>query len=175
MFEVVEKLEIALRFQEISEDVETLVDYEEMCKTASPSQHCGSQYQLKKLLSNGILINNEKTKQEVRSSFIELGLKMSSANDHAADELVEELNRVCAENKKFTEMFTVMCENYNALQSHMADYMSNNPAPSDSTTNNSTRRKPENPMNQIIEIGNSESSSRDEDSCKKPRQELLEL
>ncbi|KAI3778222.1 hypothetical protein L2E82_07346 [Cichorium intybus] len=60
-------------------------------------------------------------KQEVQSSFIELGLKMSSANDQAAGELVEELNRVSAENKKFTEMLTVMCENYNALQSHLAD------------------------------------------------------
>ncbi|KAI3710867.1 hypothetical protein L2E82_40662 [Cichorium intybus] len=128
-------------------------------------------------------------KQEVQSNFIELRLKMSSANDHvytiftsgffhkfniricAAGELVEELNRVSAENKKFTEMLTVMCENYNALQSHLADYMSKNPAPSDSTTNNSKRRKPENPVSQIIEIGNSESSSSDEDSCKKPRQE----
>ncbi|KAI3721353.1 hypothetical protein L2E82_32362 [Cichorium intybus] len=60
-------------------------------------------------------------KQEVQSSFIELGLKMSSANDQAAGELVEELNRVY--------------------------------------------------VHQIIERGNSESSSSDEDSCKKPRQE----
>ncbi|KAI3521158.1 hypothetical protein L1887_10619 [Cichorium endivia] len=111
-------------------------------------------------------------KQEVRSSFIELGLKMPSANDQAAGELVEELNRVSAENKKLTEMLTVMCENYNALQNHLADYMSKNPAPSDSTTNNNSRkRKPENLVNQIIERGNSESSSSDEDSCKKPRQE----
>ncbi|KAI3766165.1 hypothetical protein L2E82_16216 [Cichorium intybus] len=111
-------------------------------------------------------------KQEVRSSFIELGLNMSSANDQAAGELVEELNRVSAENKKLTEMLTVMCENYNALQNHLADYMSKNPAPSDSTTNNnSKKRKPENLVHQIIERGNSESSSSDEDSCKKPRQE----
>lgn len=114
-------------------------------------------------------------KQEVQSSFIELGLKMSSVNDQAASELVEELNRVSAENKKLTEMLTVMCENYNALQNHLADYISKNPAPSDSTTNNSKKRKPENPVNQINnnnnERGNSESSSSDEDSCKKPRQE----
>ncbi|KAI3671490.1 hypothetical protein L1987_87228 [Smallanthus sonchifolius] len=113
-------------------------------------------------------------KQEAQSNFIELGLKMSSVNDEAAGALVEELNRVNTENKKLTEMLTVMCENYNALHKHLADYKSKNtvPAPSDST-NNSKKRKPESPNNQIInnERGVSESSSSDEDSCKKPRQE----
>jgi hypothetical protein len=111
-------------------------------------------------------------KQEAQSNFIELGLRMSSVKDElAAGALVEELNRVSAENKKLTEMLTVMCENYNALHKHLADYKSNNPAPSDSCTNNSKKRKPENPINQIInnERGASESSSSDEDSCKKPR------
>ncbi|KVI06076.1 probable WRKY transcription factor 40 [Cynara cardunculus var. scolymus] len=117
-------------------------------------------------------------KQEVQSNFIELGLKMPThVNDKAADGLVEELNRVSAENKKLTEMLTVMCENYNALQNHLADYMSKNPAPSDSNNNNnnnnSRKRKPETLTNNnnIIERGNSESSSSDEDSCKKPRQQ----
>nr|WCL15199.1 WRKY8108 [Atractylodes chinensis] len=110
-------------------------------------------------------------KQEVQSNFIELGLKMPSVNDQGgrgAGALAEELNRVSAENKKLTEMLTVMCENYNALQNHLADYMTKNPAPSDSTNNNSSRkRKPETPLNN----NNSETSSSDEDSCKKPRQE----
>ncbi|KAI3759595.1 hypothetical protein L6452_07519 [Arctium lappa] len=123
-------------------------------------------------------------KQEAQSNFIELGLKMQThVNDEATGSLVEELNRVSAENKKLTEMLTVMCENYNALQNHLADYMSKNPAPSDSTTNNnnnnnnnnSKKRKPENNPtnnnNNIIERGISESSSSDEDSCKKPRQD----
>ncbi|KAJ0680109.1 putative transcription factor WRKY family [Helianthus annuus] len=112
-------------------------------------------------------------KQEAQSNFIELGLKMSSVKDEqTASALVEELNRVSEENKKLTEMLTVMCENYNALHKHLAEYKNNNPAPSDST-NNSKKRKPENPSNQIInnERGASESSSSDEDSCKKPRQE----
>ncbi|KAI3777726.1 hypothetical protein L1987_47528 [Smallanthus sonchifolius] len=103
-------------------------------------------------------------KQEAQSNFIELGLKMSSVNDElAAGALVEELNRVNAENKKLTEMLTVMCENYNALHKRLADY----------NTNNSKKRKPESPNNQIInnERGVSESSSSDEDSGKKPRQE----
>nr|GEV20893.1 probable WRKY transcription factor 40 [Tanacetum cinerariifolium] len=115
-------------------------------------------------------------KQEVPNNFIELGLRMSSVKDEAASTLVDELNRVSAENKKLTEMLTVMCENYNALQNHLADYMAKNPAaPSDSTNNSSRKRKPESPTNQVMiinnERGNSESSSSDEDSCKKPRQE----
>nr|XP_043615106.1 probable WRKY transcription factor 40 isoform X2 [Erigeron canadensis] len=117
-------------------------------------------------------------KQEAHSNFIELGLKMSSFNDEAASALVEELNRVSAENKKLTEMLTVMCENYNALQSQLADYKTKNPAPSDTTVNNNNnfkKRKPENPINNNNNNDHqrgmiSESSSSDEDSCKKPRQ-----
>lgn len=77
-----------------------------------------------------------------------------------------------AENKKLTETLTVMCENYTSLQNYLAEYMIKNPAPSDSN-NNLKKRKPENPMSQTInnERGISESSSSDEDSCKKPRQE----
>ncbi|PWA73483.1 WRKY-like transcription factor [Artemisia annua] len=114
-------------------------------------------------------------KKEVPNNFIELGLRMSPVKDEqAASALVDELNRVSAENKKLTEMLTVMCENYNALQNHLADYMAKNPAPSDSTNNSSRKRKLESPTNQVMinnERGNSESSSSDEDSCKKPRQE----
>ncbi|KAI7731398.1 hypothetical protein M8C21_011509 [Ambrosia artemisiifolia] len=109
-------------------------------------------------------------KQEAENnSFIELGLKLSSVNDEAAGALVEELNRLSAENKRLTETLTVMCENYNVLQKQLADYMNQNPAPSDS---NSKKRKLES-ISQIInnERGVSESSSSDEDSCKKPIQE----
>ncbi|KAK9065214.1 hypothetical protein SSX86_016597 [Deinandra increscens subsp. villosa] len=108
-------------------------------------------------------------KQEPRSNFIELGLKMSSCNDEATGALVEELNRLSAENKKLSETLTIICDNYNVLQKQLADYMNKNPAPSD-TTYNSKKRKLE-PANQI-ERGVSESSSSDEDSCKnKPIQD----
>ncbi|KAK9054631.1 hypothetical protein SSX86_025710 [Deinandra increscens subsp. villosa] len=121
-------------------------------------------------------------KQEARSNFFELGLKPSSVNDEgfcvdfykkqAAGALVEELNRVSAENKKLTEMLTVMCENYNALHKHLADYKSKNPAPPNSdSADNSRKRKPENQIMMNNERGVSESSSSDDDSCKKPRQE----
>ncbi|KAK1434015.1 hypothetical protein QVD17_10933 [Tagetes erecta] len=114
-------------------------------------------------------------KQETQSSFIELGLKMPSVKDEAAGALVDELNRLSEENKKLTEMLTVMCENYNALQKQLADYMNKNPAPAPApsdSTNNSKKRKLE-AINQIInnERGVSESSSSDEDTCKKPIQE----
>ncbi|XP_076920521.1 putative WRKY transcription factor 40 [Bidens hawaiensis] len=113
-------------------------------------------------------------KQEAQSNFIELGLKMPSVKDEAASALVEELNRVSAENKKLTEMLTVVCENYNALHKHLTEIKNHNPTPSDST-NNSKRRKPEDNINNHNTINNergaSESSSSDEDSCKKPRQE----
>ncbi|MFS7971215.1 hypothetical protein Hanom_Chr09g00830091 [Helianthus anomalus] len=104
-------------------------------------------------------------KQEAENnSFIELGLKLSPVNDEAAGALVEELNRLSAENKKLTEMLTVMCEKYNVLQKQLADYMNKNPA--NSSDSNSKKRKLE-----PNERGVSESSSSDEDSCKKPIQE----
>nr|AEO31523.2 WRKY transcription factor 5 [Dimocarpus longan] len=94
--------------------------------------------------------------------------------------LVEELNRVSEENKKLTEMLTIMCENYNALKSQLVDYMSkfNNNNNSDNNNKESRKRKSEssnnNNNNTVGIIGNnnvSESSSTDEESCKKPARE----
>ncbi|KAD4889201.1 hypothetical protein E3N88_21274 [Mikania micrantha] len=124
------------------------------------------------LNSNPIHFLSLLPKQEPQSNFIELGLKVSSVKEEqAAGALVEELNRLSAENKKLTEMLTILCENYNVLQKQLADYTNKNPTPSDST-NNSKKRKLE-AISQIInnERGISESSSSDEDSCKKPIQE----
>ncbi|KAH7564648.1 hypothetical protein JRO89_XS09G0001700 [Xanthoceras sorbifolium] len=91
--------------------------------------------------------------------------------------LVEELNRVSEENKKLTDMLTVMCENYNALRGQLIDYMSKN---NSDNKKESKKRKSEssnttnNNNNNIGIIGNnnvSESSSTDEESCKKPARE----
>jgi hypothetical protein len=41
---------------------------------------------------------------------------------------------VSAENKKLTEMLTVMCDNYNALRGQLTEYMSKN-------SENADRRK----------------------------------
>ncbi|KAI3505486.1 hypothetical protein L1887_27617 [Cichorium endivia] len=61
MSEVVEKLDIALQFQEISEGVEQPMDYEEMIKTVVPPLVYRSKEELKMLLSKGIFVNEGKT------------------------------------------------------------------------------------------------------------------
>lgn len=38
----------------------------------------------------------------------------------------EELNRISLENKKLTEMLTVLCQNYNALEAHVKELASEN-------------------------------------------------
>lgn len=86
--------------------------------------------------------------------------------------LVEELKRVSAENKKLTEMLTEMCENYNAMRSNLMEYMRKNP---DKEQSSSKKRKSENSFNNSAPKsmhGNSESSSTDEESCKKPKEDI---
>lgn len=90
--------------------------------------------------------------------------------------LVDELNRVNAENKKLSEMLTVMCENYNALRSQLMEYANKNTEKELSTP--SRKRKSESSNNNsttniLGANGNSESSSTDEESCKKPREEPI--
>lgn len=85
-----------------------------------------------------------------------------------------------AENKKLTEMLTVMGESYNALRNQLLDYMSKNPEKelspiskkrkSESSNNNNTNSN--NNINGAVN-GNSESSSSDGESCKKPREETI--
>lgn len=94
--------------------------------------------------------------------------------------LVEELNRVSAENKKLTEMLTVMCESYNALRSQVVDYMSKNcekelSPPRKRKSESSNVNNDDNNNNNIATNGQSESSSTDEDSSsnKKPREEII--
>lgn len=106
--------------------------------------------------------------------FLNLKVDLFVFNYLQTGALVDELNRVSAENKKLTEMLTVMCENYNALRNQLMDYMSKNGekeqlAPlkkrkSESSNNND---------NNIAMNGISESSSTDEESCKKPREEVI--
>lgn len=105
-------------------------------------------------------------------------------NKHEAGTLVDELNRVNAENKRLTEMLTVVCENYNDLKRKLVDYMSKGSSNSDHTneTANVTlnkKRKVEifsngngnNNNNGIVGNTNVESSSSDEeDSYGKPKE-----
>lgn len=86
--------------------------------------------------------------------------------------LIEELNRVSAENKKLTELLTVMCENYTELRNQLVEQTSKN---SDVAAAVSRKRKAESSNNNIdgLNAGPSESSSSDEDSSKKPREEHI--
>ncbi|KAG7036542.1 putative WRKY transcription factor 40, partial [Cucurbita argyrosperma subsp. argyrosperma] len=86
--------------------------------------------------------------------------------------LMEELKRVSAENKKLTEMLTVVCENYNTLRGHLVDQMNKN---GEKEVFCSKKRKSEssNNNNMVGINGNSESSSTDEESYKKPKQETI--
>ncbi|KAK9141548.1 hypothetical protein Syun_010948 [Stephania yunnanensis] len=71
-------------------------------------------------------INPLKVKKEFdQSNFTDLALKLST-EQQVGDDLVEKINRVSEENKKLSEMLTVMCENYNALQNRLIDLKRNN-------------------------------------------------
>ncbi|CAN0919734.1 Probable WRKY transcription factor 40 [Linum grandiflorum] len=111
------------------------------------------------------------------SNFIGLGMKVSPAKDESAGALVEELNRMSAENKKLTEMLTVMCENYNAMRNQLMDYMSRKEEDKEqnSPCSPSRKRKSESSNNVPNNINNgaSESSSTDEESFKRPREEVI--
>ncbi|XVE89155.1 hypothetical protein DITRI_Ditri19aG0127900 [Diplodiscus trichospermus] len=101
------------------------------------------------------------------------GRKLSVKEETGA--LVEELNRVNAENKKLTEMLTAMCESYNALQSQLIDLMSKNPEKAELSPSKKRKSESSNNINDnnFGIIGNSESSSTDDESCKKPKEEII--
>ncbi|OWM69570.1 probable WRKY transcription factor 40 [Punica granatum] len=117
-------------------------------------------------------------KKEAESDFMELaGRKVSVKEETGA--LMEELNRVSAENRKLTQMLTVVCENYNALRSQVMEYMSKN-ADKSSDLSPSRKRKSESISNNdannygaMVANGTSESSSTDDDSSKNPREEKI--
>ncbi|CAI0420797.1 unnamed protein product [Linum tenue] len=140
------------------------------------------------------------------ANFMGLGMKVSSVKEEStatetAGALVEELNRVSAENKKLTEMLTVMCENYNALRNQLMDYMARNAHPAEAAAAEQEVEKEQSPSslspassrkrksdsannnnndNYNLPVaannnnnGNSESSSTDEESFKRPREEVI--
>ncbi|XP_023894034.2 probable WRKY transcription factor 60 isoform X2 [Quercus suber] len=88
--------------------------------------------------------------------------------------LVEELHRMSSENKKLTEMLVHLCENYNALQSHLKDLKSKH---SEQESMDSRKRKAERDYhgNMIGINGNNECSSSDdhEESRKRPKEETI--
>ncbi|XP_073015408.1 probable WRKY transcription factor 40 [Primulina eburnea] len=133
-----------------------------------------------------ILDDHPIPKQEVGSNLFELGRDLTLKDER--DALIEELNRVTAENKRLTELLTIMCENCTELRNQLMEYTTkNSPADNnnDNINNNNTaaskKRRAESSINNggnnnidgKYNTGASESSSSDEDSSKKPREEHL--
>lgn len=111
-----------------------------------------------------IFDDNPVLKQEVPSDFFQLG--RNGAVKEERDALMEELKRVNTENRQLTELLTVICENYNELQKQLTEYTSKNPA--------SKKRKAEGSIKNGNRVNSpDESSSSDEDSSKKPREEHI--
>ncbi|CAK9322449.1 unnamed protein product [Citrullus colocynthis] len=104
-------------------------------------------------------------------NYMDLESKVSVKEETGA--LMEELKRVSAENKKLTEMLTIVCENYNNLRGHLMEQMNKN---GEKEISSSKKRKSEssnNNNNMAGMNGNSESSSTDEESYKKPKEETI--
>lgn len=89
--------------------------------------------------------------------------------------LAGELNRMSSENKKLTEMLAHLFEDYHALQTHLMGQMglANNNSQKEFT--NSRKRKAESDYygNLMGINGNTECSSSDEDSCKRPKENTI--
>lgn len=131
----------------------------------------------------------EDVKKEVQISRISPEVGSSPQFDHyspslknEAGALMEELNRVNAENKQLSEMLTAVCDKYNALRTQLMDYTSTNSntaAASAPLAANSTKKRKADHSNYIgaaaaaaagAEIS---SSSDEEESCKKPKEESV--
>ncbi|XP_073295713.1 probable WRKY transcription factor 40 [Primulina huaijiensis] len=122
-------------------------------------------------------------KQELGSNLFELGRDMTVKEER--DALMEELNRVTAENKKLTELLTAMCENCTEVRNQLLEYTTKNCGEDNNNNNNTValkKRKAESNINNggnnnIDEKNNntgaSESSSSGEDSSKKRKEEHI--
>ncbi|KAL8502084.1 hypothetical protein ACS0TY_021267 [Phlomoides rotata] len=120
-------------------------------------------------------------KQEMEGNFIDMERDARLKEERGA--LIEELNRVSAENKKLTELLTIMCENYTELRNQLTEHTSKNLGGVENSNvvtaaaAASKKRKAENVngnlINDATNLGASESCSSDEDSLKKPREEHI--
>lgn len=123
-------------------------------------------------------------------------LKQTGAGAGGTVLMAEELNRITLENKKLTEMLTVLCENYNALETHVKELMTNKQLPSENELTISSgntcsllhkkRKSPGNDhqdyCNNVNMIGFStntistaETSSSDEESYKRPKEMMSDI
>ncbi|XP_021276025.1 probable WRKY transcription factor 40 [Herrania umbratica] len=102
---------------------------------------------------------------EVADSEVKVPLKQETGV------LVEELNRVSAENKRLTEMLTVVCEHYNSLQNKFMELVSKN-CENEAATSKKRKAEFEDYTNMIGFSGNAESSCSDEESSKRPKESI---
>ncbi|CAA0827334.1 Probable WRKY transcription factor 40 [Striga hermonthica] len=129
-------------------------------------------------------ILDDNLKQEADSNFIKLGISATVEEERRA--LMEELCRVSAENKKLTEMLTVVCENYTELRNRLVEHTGKSCGVENANCNNniitaSRKRKAEMMgINNVIfdrtdvNVGSTDSSSSGEvHSPKKPREEVV--
>ncbi|XP_065851328.1 probable WRKY transcription factor 40 [Euphorbia lathyris] len=93
--------------------------------------------------------------------------------------LVEELSRMNSENRKLTEMLTILCENYKVLQNQLADVMSKKSSAEKETTTTKKRKSESEDYNTNMFVGFNnggitESSSSDEleSSAKRPKETI---
>ncbi|XP_009106711.2 probable WRKY transcription factor 40 [Brassica rapa] len=106
--------------------------------------------------------------------------RMRVEEDSTTNALVDELKRVNAENKKLSEMLTLMCDNYNVVRKQLMEYVnkSNNTAEREQTSPPKKRKSParDEAVSSAVIGGVSESSSTDQDDqylCKKQREETV--
>ncbi|KAJ0231756.1 WRKY transcription factor 40 [Hirschfeldia incana] len=102
--------------------------------------------------------------------------RMRVEEDSTTSALVEELKRVNAENKKLSEMLTLMSDNYNVLRKQLMEYV--NKSERDQTSPPKKRKSParDDAVSSAVIGGVSESSSTDQDDqymCKKQREETV--
>ncbi|KAK4785990.1 hypothetical protein SAY86_002679 [Trapa natans] len=120
---------------------------------------------------------NPSQKKEAGSDFLQLGGWKDPTKEETAA-MVVELDRMNEENKKLTKMLSVACENYSVLRSQAMKYMSQD-AEKLPVLSPSRKRKHESTINEgnnyitAVTNGTSESSSIDEDSPKKHREESI--
>ncbi|KAK4853225.1 hypothetical protein QYF36_005570 [Acer negundo] len=115
-------------------------------------------------------------KREFDRNFADFDGKISVKQETGVS--VEKLNQIISENKKLTEMLTVLCEKYNDLQKKYLDLktIKNNPENNYDLITNSRKRKSDtedyNNNNNMIGFNGqtTESSSSDEESCKKQKE-----
>ncbi|KAF8083630.1 hypothetical protein N665_0761s0005 [Sinapis alba] len=102
--------------------------------------------------------------------------RMRVEEDSTTPALVDELNRMNAENKKLSEMLTLMCDKYNVLRKQLMEYV--NKSERDQVSPPKKRKSParDDANSSAVVGGVSESSSTDQDDqymCKKQREETV--